>query len=1105
MIKRLIDFSVEYRFLVIATVFLLSVIGWWCMSTMPLDVLPDLSDTQVIVSTEWDRSPEAMEDLVTFPIVNALEGTPKVKTVRAVSTFGSSLVYIIFNDGTDLEWARTRVSEQLAGVVGLLPEGAKPTLGPASSGVNWVFQYALVDKSGRLSLSDLRRAQDAILRPALRALPGVGDIASVGGFQEQFQINVDPERLVAYSLTIRDVVNAVRDGNKESSGRLVEFGGTEYMVRGRGSARTLNDFKDIVVKANPGTKPVQVRDLGEVVMGPEMRRGLADLNGNGETISGIVIARTGEDTLAVTERVKVRLAELTHSLPPNAEVIPVYDRSVLIRQAISSLRWTLAGVMGTVAIIIVLFLLDFRSALIPVITIPVTLLISFIPLRLLGISVNIMSLAGLAIASSELVNASIIVVEQVHKKLEDWHRTGEHGSQRNVVIEALKSVAGPGFFALVIIALSFLPVFALDAQEGRMFKPFALAKTIAMLIAALLTLTLDPALRVLLVRKHRGQPDPLSLRAASSSTFRTSTRSEGKHLFNRWLDQIYQPIVRWTLGHRLIVLGSALALMALTVPVYLRLNHEFMPDLYEGSLLYMPATMPGLPIEDARRLLIASDRVLAQFPEVEQVLGKAGRANTSTDPAPLSMFETVIILKPRSQWRHVETWYSGWAPGPLRQVLRHITSDTISRVELVQRMNEALAIPGFNNVWTMPIRGRLDMLATGIRTPLGVKVTGANVADVGTAASEVKDVLRRVDGAGDVFIENAGNGHYLDVQWKREELAKYGLRIADVQDIVEYAIGGGNVSTVSNGHVRIPVSVRLLRDFRASPEALARLAVPCGGSCQVPLGQLADVMVNDGPDMIRDEDGQLSAYVFINVDGRDPQKFMGAAKKMLADVALPPGVGLSWSGEFESMARVTRRMKFIIPITIGLIALTLMLSTRSWVKTLIVLTALPFSAIGAVWLLYLAQYNLSTAVLVGIVALMGVDAETGVFMLLYLDLAYDEATLNKQQFTRHDLHLAIQQGAAKRIRPKFMMFATTCIGLLPVMWSNDLGSDLLKRIAAPMIGGIVTSVLLELLVYPVLYEIWRGRSIPKSRCSDQQNVQLFEQEGERQLAAPSRV
>lgn len=1070
---------------------------------MPLDVLPDMSDPQVTVSTDWDRSPELIENLVTFPIVNALEGTPKVKSVRAVSSFGSSLVYVIFSDGTDLEWARARVSEKLASAVTFLPEGVKPRLGPASSGVDWVFQYALVDDDGRLSLAELRQAQEAILRPALRALPGVADVASVGGYQQQFQVNVDPQRLLEYSLSIRDVVNAVRDGNQESSGRLVEFGGTQHMVRGRGSARTLKDFEQIVVKANLGKKPVQIADLGEVVIGPEMRRGLADLNGNGEVVSGIVIARTGEDTLAVTERVKARIVELAQSLPPGVKVVPVYDRSILIHQAISGLRWMITGVLVTVAVVILVFLRDFRSAIIPLVTIPTTLLISFIPLRLLGISANIMSLAGMAIASSELVNASIIIVEQAHKKLEDWRRSGKHGPPTRVVIDAVKSVAGPSFFALLIIALSFLPVFALEAQEGRMFKPFALSKTIAMVVAALLTLTLDPALRVALVRNHRGQSDRLTLREVPSGLFPHDANAEEKHSLTQWLVRTYQPVVLFALRHRLLVLGSALALMTLTVPVYLHLSHEFMPDLYEGSFLYMPATMPGLPVEDARRLLIASDHVLAQFPEVDQVLGKAGRADTATDPAPLSMFETVIILKPRSQWRHVDTWYSVWAPEPLRQLLRHVTPDTISREELVQRMNEALAIPGFNNVWTMPIRGRLDMLATGIRTALGVKVTGADATSVGIAATQVEGVLRGVSGASDVFTEHAGKGHYLDVQWKRDELAKYGLKIAEVQDLVQYAIGGENVTSISNGHLFTPVNVRLLRGFRTDPEALASLVVSCGGSCQVALGQLADIKVSGGPDMIRDEDGQLTGYVFINLEGRDPASYMAEGKRLLGGVTLPPGVSLVWSGQYESMARVARRLKFVIPVTICLIALTLMLCTRSWVKTCFILMALPFSAIGAVWFLYLAHYSLSTAVLVGIVALMGVDAETGVFMLLYLDLAYEEAKASHRCMNRLDLHAAIVQGAAKRIRPKFMMFATTCIGLLPIMWSDELGSDLLKRIAAPMVGGILTSVLLELLVYPVVYELWRGYSIPRDVPSDQRTERALEDDRERNLTGSS--
>ncbi len=1083
MIERLIDYSAQHKYAVIAVVFLLSIAGWWCMLTTPLDVLPDLSDPQVIISTDWDRSPEVMEDQITYPIVNALQGTPRVKTVRAVSSFGSSLIYVIFTDGTDLDWARSRVGEKLASVAPRLPEGVKPSLGPAASGVNWIFQYALKDKTGQLGLAELRHAQDAILKPALQTVQGVAEIASVGGYQQQLQVNIDPERLLAYSLSIRDVVNAVRDGNQESSGRLLEFGGTEYMVRGRGYAHSLEDFKQIVVRNSPGSKALQISDLGEVVIGPEMRRGLADLNGQGEVVSGIVVARNGEDTLAVITRVKNRLADLARSLPPDMEIVPVYDRSILIRQSVTSLRSTLAGVLVTVFLIVGLFLLDYRSAVIPVLTIPITLLITFIPLRLLGMSANIMSLAGLAIASSELVNASIIVVEQTHRKVQQWQLGGQHGSSRQVVIEAVKSVAAPSFFALLIIAISFLPVFALEAQEGRMFKPFALAKTIAMIVAALLTLTLDPALRIVLLTKQQREPEKAPSGFLRKRLVLSNLETEDNHPLSRRLYLIYESVVLWSLRHRMLVLGSALALMMLTVPVYLHMNHEFMPDLYEGSLLYMPATMPGLPVEDARRLLIASDRVIAQFPEVARVLGKAGRADTSTDPAPLSMFESVIILKPQSEWRHVDTWYTGWAPQSLRQMLRHVTPDTISREDLVARMNQALALPGFNSVWIMPIRGRLDMLSTGIRTPLGIKVLGADADGVAVAATQVQAALRMVGGTKSVFTEHTSSGHYLDVQWNREQLARYGLRVADAQDFVQYAIGGENISEISNGHVRIPINVRFMRGYRSDPESIRKLVISCGGSCQVAIGQLAELKVNDGPDMIRDEDGQLAAYVFIDLEGRDPNSYMTEAKSRLDAVTLPPAVSLVWSGQYESMARVSHRLTFVLPATLLLIAILLLLSTRSWVKTCIVLMALPFSAIGAIWFVYLAHYSLSTAVLIGIVALMGVDAETGVFMLLYMDLAYEEAKARKRLFTRSDLHTVILQGAAKRMRPKMMMFATTCIGLLPVMWSNDLGSDLLKRIAAPMIGGVLSSVLLELLVYPVVYELWRGRWLPEGAAT----------------------
>jgi Cu(I)/Ag(I) efflux system membrane protein CusA/SilA len=1077
-INRFIDLSIAHKYTVLVLLAALCVVGWWSMRTIPVDALPDLSDTQVILYSKWDRSPDVIEDQVTYPIVTALTGAPKVKTVRGISDFGYSLIYVIFEDGTDLYWARTRTMEYLSSVQGQLPEGVKTQLGPDATGLDWVYQYALVDTSGKQSLSDLRAYQDWTLGLALKSVPGVAEVPSLGGFQRQFQVNVDPTRLLAYGLSIHQVVQAVQDGNVEAGGRLLEFGGTEYMVRGRGYARSIADFENIVLKSAGGGVPIRVKDVGQVTMGPEMRRGVAELNGTGEAVSGIIVMRQGENALAVIARVKARLHQLESTLPPGVKLVPVYDRSDLIHAAVSSVRWTMIEVLLTVAVIVLIFLWHFPSAVIPVITIPIALLLSFIPLRLLGFSANIMSLAGMAIAFSELIDASIIVAEQTHKKLEGWERTGRVEDRTGVIVGAIKQVAGPSFFALIIIAISFLPVFALESQEGRMFKPFALSKTLAMVVAACLTLTLDPALRILLMRIKRAEFRPTWLAKVYNSVLIGTIRSEEKHPISRWLIRAYQPIVGAALRFKWIVIGIALALMVVSIPVYQSLGSEFMPRLDEGSILYMPTTMPGISIGEAQRLLTTTDSLILQFPEVERVLGKSGRADTSTDPAPLSMFETVIVLKPKSEWRHVPTWYSSWAPNWAVVVFRHFTPNTISSEELIRRLDATLRVPGLINAWTMPIKGRIDMLSTGIRTPLGLKITGPNATTIEQTGTQVETILATMRGTRSVFTERTSTGHYIDIRWKRERLALYGLSVEDAQEVVRNAIGGENVTTAIVGRERYPVNVRLMRDYRSDLGSLKRLVLSAGGDRRVALGDLADISIEQAPSMIRDENGLLTGYVYVDLDGRDPQSYVKEGQQLLAQkLAVPSNVSVTWSGQYESMLRVHQRLTYIIPVTILLIAFVLYLSTRSVIKTMIVMLAVPFSAIGAVWYLYLAGYHLSIAVLVGIVALMGVDAETGVFMLLYLDIAYEEARVADRLRNPAELRAAILAGAAKRVRPKFMTFATTCLGLLPIMLATGIGSDLMKRIAAPMVGGIFTSFLLELLVYPVIYEIWRTRTL----------------------------
>ena len=1079
MINRIIDFSVENKFLIFALVGIACVVGWWAMVTVPLDATPDLSDTQVIVFSRWDRSPDIVEDQVTYPIVTAMLGAPRVKTVRGFSDFGYSYVYVIFEDGTDLYWARSRTLEYLSNVLPRLPEGVKAELGPDASGLGWIFQYALVDSTGQHSLADLRAYQDWYLRYYLKAVPGVAEVAPLGGFTKQFQVNIDPRRLQAYGIPMNKVVEAVRGGNSESGGRLLEFGGTEYMVRGRGYARSIRDFEDIVVTASETGIPVRIKDIGQVVIGPDSRRGVADLDGQGEVVSGIVVMRNGENALQVIDRVKAKLKEIEPGLPPGIKIVPVYDRSDLIHRSISNVKITILEVIVTVVLIILLFLWHFPSAAIPIVTIPVAILLSFIPFRMLGISANIMSLAGLAIAFGELIDASIVVVEQTHKKLEIWGKSGRKGDYREIVIGAVKEVAGPTFFALLVLAVSFLPVLTLEAQEGRMFKPLAYTKILAMVVAAALAITFDPALRLLLTRVEPYSIRPEWFCRIANALLVGEIRSEENHPVSRVLMRMYEPAVEWTLRHKWIVVASAAVLVVVTIPVFFQLGSEFMPPLDEGAILYMPSTMPGISVAEAQRLLQITNRIIKQFPEVETVLGKAGRAETSTDPAPLSMLETLIILKPRSAWRPVYTWYSSWAPETAKRIFRHITPDTISPEEVVAQMDRALQIPGVSNAWTMPIKGRIDMLATGIRTPLGLKISGADLAEIEQIGRAIEKQLSAVKGTRNAFAERTGGGYFLDIDWKREELARYGLSIEEAQQVVENAIGGENISTAVVGRERYPINVRYMRDFRSDVEALGRVLVSAGGQRQIPLAELADIRATTGPAMIRNEDGLLTGYVYVDIAGRDVGSYIAEAGPVLQkNVKLPPGYTFTWSGQYEAMQRVKQRLSYVIPVTLLLIIFLLYMSTRSMTKTMIVLLAVPFSAIGAIWFLYLAGYNMSVAVWVGLIALMGVDAETGVFMLLYLDLSYDAAKRRGRMQNLTHLHEAIVNGAAKRLRPKFMTFATTCIGLFPIMWAVGAGSDVMKRIAAPMVGGIFTSFLLELLVYPAIYEIWRSRSLP---------------------------
>jgi copper/silver efflux system protein len=1082
LINRVIDFSVNNKFVVFALVAVASLAGWWSMKHVTLDAIPDLSDTQVIVFSRWERSPDIIEDQVTYPIVAAMTGAPKVRAVRGFSDFGYSYVYIIFEDGTDIYWARSRTLEYLSAVLQSLPPGVKTEMGPDATGLGWVFQYALVDKSGKHNLAELRSYQDWYLRYYLKAVPGVAEVAPIGGFGRQYQVNVDPNRLQANGIAISRVVEAVRQGNTEAAGRLIEFGGTEYNIRGRGYARSIKDFENIVLVASDNGTPIRIKDIAQVVLGPDIRRGIADLDGEGEVVSGIVVMRQGQNALDVIHRVKAKIREIEPGLPAGVKIVPIYDRSDLILRSIDNLKSTLLEVILTVSIIVLIFLWHVPSALIPIITIPIAVLLSFIPFRMMGVTANIMSLGGIAIAIGALVDAAIVVVEQTHKSLEQWERMGRREDYRTVIIRAVKQVAGPSFFSLLVIAVSFLPVLTLEGQEGRLFKPLAYTKNLSMIIAAVLAITLDPALRLFLTHMKNFNFKPTWICRAANALAVGTIHSEERHPVSRILIRVYEPLASWSLRWKWMVIAGACFLLVATVPIYFRLGSEFMPPLEEGSILYMPTTMPGISITEAQKLLQVTDRIIKRFPEVDHVLGKAGRAETSTDPAPLSMLETVIILKPKSEWRKADTWYSSWAPEWTRSFFRHLTPDHISQDNLINQMNEALRIPGVANSWTMPIKGRIEMLSTGLRTPVGLKISGVDLDAIEEIGAQIESFLPSVRGTRSVFAERTGSGYFLDFEWNREALSRYGLSVEEAQEVVSNAIGGENVTTTIEGRERYPVNVRYMRDFRADLGALGRVLVPAsGGQRQIPVSQLASVKVVSGPSMIRDEDGLLTGYVYVDIAGRDQNSYIEEATRLLREkVRLQPGYAISWSGQYESMQRVKERLAVIVPVTFFLILFLLYLNTRSITKTFIVLLAVPFSAIGAIWFLYLLGYNMSIGVWVGLIALLGVDAETGVFMLLYLDLAYDQAKREGRLRSLSDLQEVIRYGAVKRLRPKFMTVATTFLGLVPIMWAIGTGSDVMKRIAAPMIGGIFTSFLLELLVYPAIYQIWKWNSEVKN-------------------------
>ena len=1061
MLEKIIAWSLRNTFMVVLVTLFLVIGGIYSLKNTPLDAIPDLSDVQVIVFTEYSgQAPQVVEDQVTYPLTTRMLSVPGAKTVRGYSFFGYSFVYIIFEDGTDLYWARSRVLESLSTLAGRLPKGVNPTLGPDATGVGWVYEYALT--SDRHDLQQLRSIQDWFLRYELTSVDGVSEVASLGGFVKEYQVLVDPNKLQAYRIPISEVMMAIQENNLDVGGGAIESGETEYVLRSRGYIQSVEDIRNIVVMATPEGTPILVRDLAEVRIGPEMRRGVAELDGLGEVVGGIVVMRFGENALATIENVKAKLTELQAGLPEGVKIVTVYDRSGLIERAVSTLKEKLLEESIVVALVTLLFLWHLPSAFVAIFTLPVAILMAFSIMHAQGINANIMSLGGIAIAIGAMIDAAIIMIENAHKHLE---RDRDKKPHAQIILDAAKEVGPTLFFSLLVITVSFFPVFTLQEQAGRMFKPLAYTKTYAMGAAALLSITLVPVLMLWLVR---GKIKP-----------------EEANPINRFLIRIYHPMVDFVLKWRVATLTVALvAVLSIAWPLS-KMGSEFMPPLYEGDLLYMPTTLPGLSVTKAKELLQQTDRIIRQFPEVERVFGKIGRAETATDPAPMMMIETTIMLKPEEEWRKVPVprFYSGW-PDFLKPPLRLILPESrrITVKELTTELNRAIQFPGLTNAWTMPIKTRIDMLSTGIKTPVGIKIMGPDLAVLSRLGEEVEAVVRTVPGTLSAIAERTVGGSYLDFTIDRAAAARYGISVDAIQQTFQMAIGGMAVSETVEGLERYPISVRYFRDFRSDPEALGRVLVGAAGGRQIPLAQLGTFAIKRDADSIKSENSRRTAWVYIDLEGSDIGSYVRSAKAAVEKhVQLPPGYNLVWSGQFEYMEKANERLLLIIPLTILLIFVIIYISTKSLIKTAIVVLAVPFSLIGAFWFLYLLDYNMSIAVWVGIIALAGLDAETGVVMLLYLDLAYKNWQEKGRMLTLGDLKQAIHHGAVKRIRPKIMTITVIIAGLLPIMWSHGAGADVMKRIAAPMVGGVITSGILELLVYPVIFYLWKGRSLKKSQ------------------------
>ena len=1040
MIARLIAWSARNVVLVLVATAFAVIAGIWAVRTLPLDAIPDLSDTQVIVYTEFPgQAPQVGEDQVTYPLTTSMLTVPRSKVVRGFSFFGVSFVYIIFEDGTDIYWARSRVLEYLNSAGRRLPAGVTPTLGPDASGVGWVYQYAVTGKN--TSLAALRSLQDWEIRFGLSKAEGVAEVASVGGFVKQYNVVVDPGRLRTLNIPLARIRDVIRGNNMDVGGRTLELSEHEFMVRGRGYLKGIADIERIVVKVEGGT-PVLLKDVARVELAGDERRGIAELNGEGEVASGIALQRSGANALTVIDNVKDRLKEIGPSLPPGTEVIPVYDRSELIHRAIATLKTTLIEESLVVAIVCIVFLLHVRSALVAIIMLPVGVLMSFLAMKLLGIGSNIMSLGGIAIAIGAMIDAAIVMIENAHKHLE---RAPPGKPRSESLIEAAIEVGPALFFSLLIITVSFLPIFTLESQEGRLFGPLAFTKTFAMAAAAILSVTLVPVLMMLFVR---GRIIP-----------------EAKNPINRALIAVYRPAIQVVLRAKWLTIALAAIILAVSAWPITRVGSEFMPNLDEGTLLYMPTTLPGLSVTKSAELLQTQDRIIRTFPEVASVYGKAGRAQTATDPAPIEMFETIINLKPKDQWR----------PG--------LTVDA-----LIKEMDKALQFPGVSNAWTMPIKARIDMLSTGIRTPVGIKVIGTDLAAMEGVARQVESVMKQVPGTSSAYAERVVGGYYLEIIPDRNRLARFGLMVSDVQEVVSMALGAEPITTTVEGRERYTVAIRYPRDLRSSPQAIAKdvlVALPAGGT--VPLGEVADIKLAQGPTSIRTENAKLATYVYVDIRERDLGGYIADAKRAVGEqVKLPAGTYLTWSGQFEYLERAEARLKLVVPVTLMIIFLLLYLNFRRVTETLIVMLSLPFALIGGFWIVWWLGFNLSVAVAVGFIALAGVAAETGVVMLIYLDHAMTEVQARcareGRPFRRADLYEAIMIGAVERVRPKMMTVVAIMAGLMPILWSTGTGSEVMQRIAVPMIGGMVSSTLLTLLVIPAIFAIVKGWRLPETRA-----------------------